>query len=281
MAIKCKINGNSRREPDDKGRCPECLTSGVPTTRKGFVGAHDVKLPLAEGPTVPVTDTGSYIGDPRDAMIRRELEGVYERTGARKVEDSAPDPVQTTGHGRAPVLVRGRVMEPFAGDMATRTTQDPTPAPVAGPVHGPIARQTEIPVNREVWAVQMDGVLGSGVDDTRKGWSSQTMNGPTGRERSEPERMHGGRGGWLTEAQYHALTRTQQRKYWAKLKRDRDRAKLERERAKLKRDRECVDTRGRARIARLGTGGTGSHGFASGDSRTTEALMRQKVYSVK
>lgn len=195
--------------------------------------------------------------------LTRRLEAM--RQGTPAVEADKHEPVETTGHGRAPVLVRGRAMEPFTGDTATRHVSAPTPAPVAGTLHGPEREHTEVTSEPEVWAGQLDGVLGSGVDDTRKGWSSQTMNGPTGRERSEPERMHGGRGGWLTEAQYNALNRTQQRKYWAKLKRDRDH----------------VDRRVRTRIARLGTGAIGSHGFTSGDSRTTEALMRQKVYSTK
>lgn len=173
MAVKCKINGTAKRKPSDKGECPECLTPDVPVTQKGFVGAHNVKINLGDGPTIPVTDTGSHVGDPRDAAVRREIEGIKIKTGARPADkDSVADPVFTTGHGRAPVLVRGRDMPPV---------------------------------------------------QPQKGFAAAagTMHGPIGRERSEPEQMVGGHFGYLPKSEYNKLSRTQQRKYWAKISKSR------------------------------------------------------------
>lgn len=181
MAVKCKINGKHKRAPE-KGACPECLTPDVPVTGKGFVGAHDVKADLGEGPQIPVTDAGSHVGDPRDAAVRREVEGrvVAEPVTVRydaasrayvhgnltpRRDASVADPVEARGHGRAPVLVRGRAMAP----------------------------------------VQPQGGYAA---------AAGTMAGPIGWERSEPEEFVGGHYGYLTDAQYKALTRTQQRHYW-------------------------------------------------------------------
>lgn len=217
MAVKCKINSRAQVEPDTDGQCPECLTPDVPVTKKGFVGAHTIKLNLGEGPTVPVTDSGSPIGDPRDAMVRREVEAIHVKTGTRPADRDASvaEPVETTGHGRAPVLVRGRDMPPVQ------------------PTSGYLA-------------------------------AAGTLAGSLGRERSEREAMHGGMYGYLTTPQYNALSRTQQRKYWARLKKDRD---------------QCTKIRAtRVRIAatRFGTGGVGAHGFTDDQaSRHIETLMRE------
>jgi hypothetical protein len=230
MAVRCKINGNAKLAPGDKGECPECLTPDVPTTGKGFVGAHDVKLSLGEGPQIPVTDEGTRVGDPRDAAVRRELDAVEVRKGEVPVPAACTDPVEATGHGRGPVLVRGRAMEPFAGEMAL--------FPVGTPEG---ERVTGMP------------------EDTRKGWSSQTMNGPTGRERSEREAMVGGRYGFLTQVQFRALSRTQKRRYWDKVKKANAFAASHR----------------RTFTGRFGTGGVGSASFAEGESRVTERIMRE------
>lgn len=231
MAVRCKVNGNAKLEPTDTGACPECLTPDVPTTGKGFVGAHDVKLSLGEGPQVPVTDEGTRVGDPRDAAVRRELDAIEIRKGEVAVPAAEhKDPVETTGHGRGPVLVRGRAMEPFAGELALFSAGTPVGE-----------RVTVMP------------------EDVRKGWSAQTMNGPTGRERSEREAMVGGRYGFLTQVQFRALSRTQKRRYWEKVRKANAFAASHR----------------RAFTGRLGTGGVGSAGFAEGESRETERLMRE------
>jgi hypothetical protein len=94
-----------------------------------------------------------------------------------------------------------------------------------------------------------------------------TMYGPTGRAHMDREAstvpMVGGKYGYLTADQYEQLSRSQQRKYWAKLKRMRDYADKRRKAAP------------KGVPVRQGTGGTGSPAFTDGASRETERLMRQ------
>lgn len=105
---KCKINGKVKRRPNGNGSCPECTLKNVPLTGKGFIGSHAMPLDLGEGPQVPVTDEGTRVGDPRDAMIRRETEAVKGRA------EGAPLPTASmtdmAGVLRGPTLVRGRSM---------------------------------------------------------------------------------------------------------------------------------------------------------------------------
>jgi hypothetical protein len=216
MAIRCKITGKHKVQPADNGSCPQCTTTGVPLTQKGFVGAHNVNVSLGEGPQVPVTDEGSRVGDPRDAAVRREIEGNKIRAGkAALPEGGVPDPVFTTGHNRGPATYRGRDMAPVQPQRGF--------AAAAG-----------------------------------------TMHGATGRVRMDREEMVGGNAyGYLARSQYERLSRTQQRKYWARVGKAR---------------RFAADRRRNAVAAlpvRLGTGGAGGASFADGDSRETEHLMRQ------
>jgi hypothetical protein len=134
MAQKCEINGNAKREPNKDGACPECLTPDVPVTKKGFVGAHNVKIDLGDGPQIPVTDEGTRVGDPRDAAVRREIESIKVKTGARPADkDSVADPVITTGHNRGPAMVRGRDMPPVQPQRGWAAS--------AGTMYGPIGRE--------------------------------------------------------------------------------------------------------------------------------------------
>lgn len=117
---KCVVTGVQKRRPAAGGACPVCGTRDVPVTGKGFVGAHVVRPDLGEGVRVPETDSGNFVGTPRDAAIRREedaaadrnREGVKPRGKTRIGESAAPDPVATSQHGRGPALVRGRDTEP-------------------------------------------------------------------------------------------------------------------------------------------------------------------------
>lgn len=116
--MRCKITGSLKRLPV-KGACPECGTPGVRLTGKGFVGAHDVRADLGEGPQISITDDGTSHGAPHDAAVKRETEAARERVQqgvkplgkTRTGESSTVDPVNTTGHGRGPALVRGRNMD--------------------------------------------------------------------------------------------------------------------------------------------------------------------------
>lgn len=134
MAIKCKITGKHKRLPTDKGACPECTTPEVKLTGKGFVGAHDVKIHLGDGPQIAITDEGSRVGDPRDAAVRREVEGNKIRAGVETTPRAdVPDPVMTTGHGRGPTLVKGRNMPPVQAQTGF--------AAAAGTMYGPLGRE--------------------------------------------------------------------------------------------------------------------------------------------
>lgn len=113
---KCTVQVRSKIEPvagserEGKGTCPRCLTPGIQLSKKGFIGAHKIKVDV--DPTIPVTDSGQYVGSPRDAAIKREVQGALVRAGTLPVpKATALDPVMTTGHGRGPTLVRGRNME--------------------------------------------------------------------------------------------------------------------------------------------------------------------------
>lgn len=139
MATKCKITGTQKRKPNLDGSCPECLTPEVKTTGKGFVAAHDVKIALGEGPQIPVTDEGTRVGDPRDAAVRRELEARKDKAQHKPVQTSLPDPVETTGHGRAPVLVRGTDMAPVQKMRRNPQTRAIEPAS-RGTMSGPLGR---------------------------------------------------------------------------------------------------------------------------------------------
>lgn len=112
MNMNCKITGKLKRKPNPDGSCPECRAPKVKLTGKGFVAAHKVPIDLGEGPQVPLTDEGARVGDPRDAMLRREIMGAKIRAGQEPLPmGGVADPVVTTGHGRGPVLVRGRAMD--------------------------------------------------------------------------------------------------------------------------------------------------------------------------
>ncbi len=243
---KCTIKAKDHRDPvegsvhEEKrtGTCPECLTEGVKLSKGGHVGAHSISVDV--DPTLPVVATGSPKGDPRDATVRRAVE-------ARRIAaDAAPMPLAPSApEGRderksraamspGPVLVRGRSTIPMASEVARRKVGDPRPEPMP-------------------------------LEDSRTGWNRMggTMYGATGRERMDKEsstvKIIGDRDGWLTQAQYDRLTRTQQRKYWSKVKRAKD-----------------------ARTASRGTSlpqrpaGSDSKYFADGSSAETERLMQQQ-----
>ncbi len=245
---KCTVLAKANRKPVDgtsangMGTCPECLTTDVKLSKKGFIGSHNVSVDV--DPTLPVVATGSPKGDPRDADVRRAVQ--VRKVAAKSLPvPEAPRAPEGRDEGESrtamqpgPPLVRGRNMRPMASDVARRKVGDPEPEPQP-------------------------------MDDVRKGWAALagTMHGPTGRDRMDRESstvvMHGGPYGYLTEAQYAALSRSQQRKYWARIKRMQDDAAARRKAA--------VKTI----PSRFGTGGVGGSSFTQGDSRETERIMKQ------
>ena len=118
MALKCKINATHKllpvegSEADGKGTCPECLTPERKLTGKGFLGAHNVVLGVDS--TIPATDTGLYDGAPRDAAVKREIEGRKISAGLVPVPEAQMRDA-AFGH-RGPTLVRGRDTTPRQRD---------------------------------------------------------------------------------------------------------------------------------------------------------------------
>jgi hypothetical protein len=148
-------------------------------------------------PTLPVVDLGTPKGDPRDATVRRAVE-------ARLIAaEQLPMPV-------APSAPEGR------DEKKNRAASSPGPALVRGRAMAPVQPQS--------------GFLAV----------AGTMYGPIGRDRMDRESstvpMHGGTYGYLTEAEYEALSRTQQRKYWAKLRSMAQRSEQRRSDARKSRD---------------------------------------------
>jgi hypothetical protein len=144
MAVKCKIKFTAKRLPvegteaDGTGTCPECLSPDIKLTGKGFVGAHNVKVDVDV--TLPITDTGNMVGDPRDAAVRRAVEGRKIAAGSapvptsREYEDDAPHGM--SGGRRGGAFVKGGDLPPIqpqsgyaasAGTMALKVA--PTPRP--------------------------------------------------------------------------------------------------------------------------------------------------------
>lgn len=182
---KCKITGTAKRKPEADGSCGECGTPDVKTTGKGFVAAHDVKVDLGDGPQIPVTDEGTRVGDPRDAAIRREVEA---RVSKEPVKVQYVSETRTYAHGPAEPR-----KDASASDPVITTGHNRGAAMYRGRAMAPVQPQRGYAA------------------------SAGTMAGPIGRDRTESEEMVGGSYGYLTQSQYRALSRTQQRKYWAKI----------------------------------------------------------------
>ncbi len=244
----CVVKAKDRRVPVEgsvqggTGTCPECLTPSVKLSKGGHIGAHKVAVDV--DPTLPVVATGSPKGDPRDATVRRAVEARRVAAGSEvmPVAVSAPEGREESGNramvAPGPALVRGAAMRPQAGPVVKRSASTPYERP-------------------------------SEAVDARTGWAglAGTMYGPTGRVRLDREastvRMVGGRYGYLTGKEYEALSRSQQRKYWARLKRDAD-----------FRERRRASARASVPV-RLGTGGVGGRSLADGVSGETERVMQE------
>lgn len=259
-------------------RCKSCVTALAEDTRKRGTGLTESQI--------DIVDTGSQDGDPRDADKRRAAEltplsgdapqtnadiadalrtgereqamesaraldarakvaaneelpalaPVYDKKSGRYVShrsvrdlDAARAPIGSRDHGMLDgvAMVQGPNMPPVRGTWRNPVTKELEPA--AARLDGSLAERPD----REASTVPMVGA------DTY------------------------GRFAYLTKGQYDRLSRTQQRKYWVKIKRDAEYARRRR-------------TQARASVpVRQGTGGTGSRSFAEGDSAETERVMQQ------
>jgi hypothetical protein len=239
---KCSVKAKAHVSPvegsvkeDGTGTCPVCLTPGVKLSKGGHIGAHAVAVEV--DPTLPVVATGSPKGDPRDATVRRAVDARLIAAGSVPMPVAERDPegreerASRTAASPGPAMYRGRAMEPMASEVSVCGAQDELPMDMAGTRSSRGVRS--IPDPRSADAEPG----GDAVLDTRTGFAglAGTMYGPTGGERMDREAstvpMHGGPFGYLTLAQYEALSRTHQRKYWAKLKRLTDQAKAHRRHA--------------------------------------------------
>lgn len=143
-------------------------------------------------------------------------------------------PLTVSGMSPGPALVKGRSEPPMAGEVTVRQMGEPFAAPAP-------------------------------VEDNRPN-DGGTMSAPMGRDRMDKESstvpIVGGTYGYLTQGQFNELSRSQQRKYWGRITKQKAYAKAHR------------GTQTRLPV-RPGTGGMGSSSFAEGDSRETERVMRQ------
>lgn len=236
----------------DGQRCKPCATAMADDTRKRGSGLSEAQ--------VDNVDTGAQDGDPRDAEKRRtaelaplsgdaaeqnaniaealregDREGAVESARAldaqglsAAVPEAGRAPVGSRDHGMLDgvAMVQGRNMDPVQGTWYNPRTKEREPA-----------------------AAYLGGSLTSRPD----------------REASTVP-MHGGAYGYLTLEQYEALSRSQRRKYWSKVKRMADFAKAKRVASRA---------RGVKPAAPTGTGGVGGKSFTEGGSRETERLMQQ------
>lgn len=114
MALKCKINASHKLKPvegtvaDGKGTCPKCLTPERKLTTKGFLGAHNVVVDVDV--TIPVTDEGLRVGSPREAAVKREMEG--RKISARRSLVPTAQKSDVAVALRGPTLVPGRDLPP-------------------------------------------------------------------------------------------------------------------------------------------------------------------------
>ena len=272
--VKCSVKAKAHVDPvegsvkDGTGTCPVCLTPGVKLSQGGHVGAHAVAVEV--DPTLPVVATGTPKGDPRDATVRRAVEARKIAAGqmVMPVAEDAPEGREglaaRAGASPGPAMYRGRAMEAVAGEVSVRGADAEMPGDPVGERGPGGVRAVPDPRDMPVGEVVADSV------DTRTGFaaSAGTMFGPTGGQRMDRQAstvpMVGGVFGYLTQAQYEALSRTQKRKYWARLKRDADfRA------ARRRAPRKGVPVR-------LGNGGGGSHVFSDGvAAQETERVMQR------
>jgi hypothetical protein len=177
---------------------------------------------------------------PVDAPVTTEVETVPAPCDASMGVTESPTGERLSPEGRTsqmspgPALVKGRSEAPLAGEVTVRQAGEEYTRPAP-------------------------------VEDSRRN-DGGTWAAPTGRDRMDKESstvpIVGGTYGYLTGAQYEALSRSQQRKYWERIKKQKAYAKAHR------------GTQTRVPV-KLGTGGMGSSSFADGDSRETERVMRQ------
>lgn len=232
-------------------RCKLCVKAMAVDARKRGSGLSE--------PSTEVVATGAQQGAPREAEAVREAEIRVISGDADEANAAIAERLLYGDRGAAVGLAR---------ELDARGPAAPVPsadrAPVGQRDHGmldgvamvqganmaPVQPMWRNPVTGEVEpaAAYLGGSLRDRVD--------RTVVSPP---------MVGGRYGYLTRDQYEGLTRSQQRKYWAKIKKQNDYAAERRAQAA---PRSLVGVAS-------GTGGIGSRSFVDGAACETERLMRQ------
>lgn len=199
----------------DGHRCKLCVKAMTEAEVKHGTG-------LSER-TVDVVDTGAQHGDPRDAERRRASEVAL-------ISGDAPERNATIGEQLS-------LGDKVGARKTARALDERGPAaPVPAARMAPLGSRDH---GRSDGVAMVRGAAMKAVQPQR-GWKATagTMAGPIGRERADKEAstvpMHGGTYGYLTKADYEQLSRTQQRKYWVKLRRMEQRAENLRTAARAK-----------------------------------------------
>lgn len=236
----------------DDQRCKSCVTALTEDTRKRGTG-------LSEGQVEHVA-TGAQDGAPREAEMRRTAEVALISGDAAKNNAAIVEALRAGD--RAGAMEGARKLDARGPAAPVPSAQR---APVGSRDHG-----------------MLDGVAmvqGANMDPVQPMWRNPATGesepaaaflGGTLNERADREAstvaVVGGTYGYLTRDEVDALSRSQRRKYWAKIKVMADHG------ARVRADNRA---KGVSRIAPTGTGGLGGKSFAEGRSARTERLMQQ------
>lgn len=232
-------------------RCKTCVKLAAVDVRKRGTGLSE--------PVTEVVATGAQHGQPRRAEAMRaaevgEISGDAGKANAEIVEQVRSGDMPGALEAAREIDARGPAAPVPCADRAPVGQRDhgmlDGVAMVQGPNMAPVQPTWRNPVTGDVEpaAAYLGGSLRERTD--------RTVVSPA---------MVGGRYGYLTREQYDELSRTQQRKYWERVKKQNSYASARRAQA-APRSLVGVDA---------GTGGIGSRSFTEGDSQATERLMRQ------
>lgn len=240
------IDGKLQALADAEGRvkalCPERVKCNglVTATRKALrceacvkkarsVDATVIKIGRGMGERFPeVTDSGAYVGDPASAEKRRRAEISAISGDALKSNKKIVKALRAGDEEKGRELARELDARGPAAEVPTAPNASaPKPARQAGG-RGVVGRddpQNSSPGPAVYRGRDMTGVVPRPRKDGA-GPARDTMCGPTGRVRTDRRitdgavDIVGGRYGYLTGAEYRAMSKTRKRRYWETVKRN-------------------------------------------------------------